>query len=105
MYIYIYIYIYIHSMDAVLESHSTVLQVTASEGLAQGPYVAARAGFEPATLLSNGIDSNNAPPRPTYVYMCVCIHNMYAMNIYAHAGMKRLKTSSEAIKQIDETEL
>ena len=44
-----------------------------SKGLAQGPvYVAARAGFEPATLRSNGIDSTNAPPRPTN--MCLRVH-------------------------------
>ena len=29
--------------------HAEALQATASEGLAQGRYVAARAGFEPAT--------------------------------------------------------
>src|SRR6218665_1178421 len=30
--------------------HAEVLQATASEGLAQGPYVAARAGFEPVRI-------------------------------------------------------
>src|SRR6218665_1696316 len=44
--------------------HDEALQATASEGLAQGPYVAARAGLELATLQSKGIDSSNAPPRP-----------------------------------------
>ena len=34
----------------VSEFHSEAPQATASEGLVQGPYVAARAGFEPATL-------------------------------------------------------
>ena len=34
-----------------------MLQASASEGLVQGPYVASRAGFEPATLWSKGIDS------------------------------------------------
>src|SRR6218665_3382499 len=37
------------------------LQATASEGLAKGPYVAARARFEPTTQRSKGIDSTNAP--------------------------------------------
>ena len=46
--------------------HAEALPVTASEGLAQGPYVAARTGFELATLRSKDIDSTNAPPRPTY---------------------------------------
>jgi len=39
---------------------------TASEGLDQGPYVAARAGFKPTTLRSKGVESNNGPQRPTY---------------------------------------
>ena len=32
-----------------------VSQATASEGLAQGPYVAARAGVEPMTLRTKGV--------------------------------------------------
>ena len=48
-----------------MSEHAEALQATASEGLAQGPYVAARAGFEPTTLRSKGIDSTNVPPRPT----------------------------------------
>jgi len=35
----------------MLEFHTEAPQTTASEGLAQGPYVSARAGFEPATNL------------------------------------------------------
>ena len=31
-------------------NHTPWLQATMSEGLAQGPYVAARGGFEPATF-------------------------------------------------------
>ena len=41
--------------------HAEALQATVSEGLAQGPYLAARAGFEP----TKGIVSTNAPPSPT----------------------------------------
>jgi len=37
---------------------------TVSIGLAQGPYVAARAGFETMTLRLRVIDLTNAPPRP-----------------------------------------
>jgi len=33
-------------MDTVSESHAEVPEATGSERLAQGPYVAARAGFE-----------------------------------------------------------
>ena len=40
-------------------------QATAGKGLAQGPYVAARAGVEPTTLRLKVIASTNAPPRPT----------------------------------------
>src|SRR6218665_2752567 len=45
--------------------HAEALRTTASEGLAQGPYVASRAGVEPTTLRFKAIDSTNAPPRPT----------------------------------------
>ena len=31
-------------------------------------YVAARAGFEPATIRTKGVEYTNAPPRPTYTY-------------------------------------
>src|SRR6218665_667192 len=40
-------------------------QATAGKGLAQGPYVAARAGVEPTTLRLKVIVSTKAPPRPT----------------------------------------
>src|SRR6218665_3354116 len=40
-------------------------QATVGEGLAQGPYVTARAGVEPTTLRLKVIDSTNAPSRPT----------------------------------------
>jgi len=36
-------------MDTVLEFHAEAPQATASERLAQGPYMAARVVFEPAT--------------------------------------------------------
>ena len=38
-------------------------QATASEGLAQGPYVAARVGFEPTTLRTKGAESTNETTR------------------------------------------
>src|SRR6218665_1103757 len=40
-------------------------QATVSKGLAQGPYVAARAEGEPTTLRLRVIDLTNATPRPT----------------------------------------
>ena len=36
--------------------HAEALQTTVSEGLTQGPYVAARVGFEPATLWMQGTE-------------------------------------------------
>src|SRR6218665_2925981 len=41
-------------------------QATADKGLAQGHYVAARAGVEPTTLRLKVIVSTKAPPCPTY---------------------------------------
>ena len=37
----------------------------------QGPYVAARVGFEPATLQTKGDESTYEPPRPTCIYTVV----------------------------------
>src|SRR6218665_1168855 len=45
-------------------------QATVGKGLAQGPYVAARAGVEPTTLRLRVIASTNEPPRPTlFLYL------------------------------------
>ena len=52
-------------MDTVSKFHAKAPQASASEGLVKGPYVAARAGFEPATLHTKGVESTNEPPRPT----------------------------------------
>ena len=45
-------------MDTASEFHAKAPQAIASEGLAQGPYVAARAGFEPTTLQTNLLQTN-----------------------------------------------
>ena len=47
---------------------------TVSEGLAQGPYVVARAGVEPMTLRTKGFDSTNAPHMPHMVGMANIDH-------------------------------
>ena len=47
--------------EFIAEEH----QATVSEGLAQCPYVAARTGFELATLRTKGSESNNEPLCPT----------------------------------------
>src|SRR6218665_1331470 len=49
------------------------LLATASEGLAQGPYVAARAGFEPTTLRTKGVESTNEPLRLTRYHRSLVI--------------------------------
>src|SRR6218665_1296496 len=51
--------------------HAKALQAIAGKGLAQGPYMAARAGFEPTTLRSNRVVSTNAPPCPTNTIVSV----------------------------------
>ena len=42
-----------------------VMQSIVGEELAQGLYIAARVGFEPATLRMKGDESTNEPPCPT----------------------------------------
>ena len=39
-----------------------------SEGLAQGPYVVAGVGFEPATLRTEGTKFTTEPPCPTVLW-------------------------------------
>src|SRR6218665_651491 len=71
-----------HSTDTVSEFHAKATQATASEGIAQGPNMAARAGFEPATLRTKGVESTNVQPCLTnhiiYQYMYarkyLCMH-------------------------------
>ena len=55
-------------MDTVSGFHAKAPQATASEGLAQGPYVA-RAGFEPKTLRTKGDESTNEPPNLILKYI------------------------------------
>ena len=54
------------STDTAPEFHAEAPQAIANEGLAQGPYVAVRAGFEPTTLRTKGVVYTNAPPRPIH---------------------------------------
>ena len=41
------------------EFHAEAPKATASDGLAQGPYVAATEGFEPTTFRTKGDESTN----------------------------------------------
>ena len=49
----------------MLDLTREALHATASEGLVQGPYVAARVGFEPATLWTQGTEPTTEPPCST----------------------------------------
>src|SRR6218665_188449 len=49
----------------VSEFHAEAPQATVSEGLAKGPYVAARVGFEPTTIRMKGVESNIETLCPT----------------------------------------
>ena len=70
-----------HSMGIVLEFHAEAPQATASEGLAQGPYVAARAGLEPTTLRTKGDESmRHHAQRVHYID-----DHTRAVNYHAHA--------------------
>ena len=41
-----------------------IIQATTSEELGQAPYTAARAGFEPVTLWTQGTELTTEPPGP-----------------------------------------
>src|SRR6218665_1758333 len=65
-----------YSTDTALEFHAEAhRQLQVKKGLAQGPYVTARAGVEPMTLRLKVIDSTKAPSRPTMVHHY--IHRIY----------------------------
>ena len=72
-----------HSTDTMPEFHAEAPQATVSEGLAQGPYVAASEGVESMTLRTKGVDSTNAQPRPQYATL---LRRMkYTLFKYLHA--------------------
>jgi len=52
----------------VSEFDAKTPQATASEGLAQGPYLVARAGFEPAALRTKSVKSTNEKPSHTFAW-------------------------------------
>src|SRR6218665_2425397 len=76
-----------YSMDTVSEFHAEAPQATAGKGLAQGPYVAARAGVEPTTLRLKVIVSTKAPPHPPvqlYVLLGILTFNLLVDNQHAN---------------------
>ena len=71
------------------EFHAESQQAPASEGLAQGPYVAAIAELEPTTLRTKGVEYTNAPPRPMYnVFMR---QNVCLSGRFGESGMKKFQ--------------
>ena len=66
--------------------HAVALQATASEGLAQGPYIylTAREGFEPTTLRTKGDESTNEPPHPTDLATCPVFGHVLCSWNYNH---------------------
>ena len=57
----------------MLEFHAEAPQATVNKGLAQGPYVMSKAGFEPTTLQTKGDASTNEPPHPTNVILLLLL--------------------------------
>ena len=58
------------------EFHAEAPEATASEGLAQVVYVAARAVFEPTILQSKGIDSTTPPQQRIHELYSVVNHKI-----------------------------
>ena len=86
-----------HSTENVPENHAEAPQATVSEGLAQGSYVAARAGVEPITLRTKGVDSTKAQPSPTLLYT---VHNSNS-TLLQHCSVNMVYNSvGECFKQV-----
>ena len=70
--------------DYSIDTVSELTRRSASEGLAQGPYVEAGVGFEPATLWTQRTEIPTEPPRLT----CACIHvpvRVHIILVYIHS--------------------
>ena len=62
------------ALSSLNGTDAMVLQSILGEELAQGRYVAARAGFEPVTLQMHGTERTNEPPCPTTAQEWIIIH-------------------------------
>ena len=83
-----------------------VLQSIVGEKLAQGPCVAARrAGFEPATLRTQGTDPTTEPSRPTSLglqFRCFDLRFDF-LSAIPHSGLRKFKLKIHRIdKNLDE---
>src|SRR6218665_566042 len=93
-------------MDTVWEFHAEVPQATAREGLAQGSYMVARAGFKPTTHRTKGDESTNDPvcPMLTVILSFCCntitLHlNTYALTFAIHPCELSLCDSSDSCSE------
>ena len=75
------------------EFHAEAPQATASEGLTQGPYVAARAGDEPMTFRTIGVDSTNEPPRPAMAFLIAKSHRTVRVGLFGHYFVADVKVA------------
>src|SRR6218665_2216907 len=73
-------------------------QETADKGLAQGPYVAARAGIEPTTLRLKVIVSTKAPPhRLIYLHKVISEILSFRMTLCIEAYISNLFLSGSLV--------
>ena len=54
-----------------------------SEGLAQGPYMAARVGFKPVALWMQGTELKSKLPCPCIIHACMYTYSHTCMHIHA----------------------
>jgi len=74
-----------HRTNTGPEFYAEAPQATASEELAQGPYVAVKAGGEPMTLRTKGVDSTKASPRPLFiVFRYSFVHSFIRSSFILH---------------------
>ena len=77
------------------ELHPEAPKTTVSEGLAQGPYMATRAGVKYMTLQIKGVDSTNVPHSPTpnpknKPYFSISVAKTFKTNTFGEPVVSRL---------------
>src|SRR6218665_592620 len=64
---------------------TSVIQAISREGLAQGPYVAARGGVEPTTFRTDNLHlTNHAPIMCICIYTCIYIYKYICIYIFIY---------------------
>ena len=72
--------------------HAEAPQTTVIEGLAQGLYMAVKAGVVPMTLQMKGVDSTKAPPRPTLRLVANQLHQYNVSERKAFSSLYSIST-------------